>query len=61
MLKRLTCWWRLWWGLCPACNSDAPEIDTCQVCSGYRWIDQGGPPNDYLKAFWRYKFLNEGK
>lgn len=26
--------WRSWWGWCPECNSDAPDIDTCMVCAG---------------------------
>lgn len=28
--------WRLWWNLCPKCNSDAPFLDTCRVCNGFR-------------------------
>lgn len=26
---------RLWWGFCPACNSDSPELYTCKICDGY--------------------------
>lgn len=33
---RLLVRWRLFWDLCPACCSDAPEIDTCWVCGGSR-------------------------
>jgi hypothetical protein len=33
-LKLLAGKWRLWWNLCPACNSDAPTIDRCRVCEG---------------------------
>lgn len=34
-LKLVRGWWRFKvWGLCPACNSDAPEVDGCQVCGG---------------------------
>lgn len=31
-LKRLRGRYRAWWGFCPACNSDAPAVDTCDVC-----------------------------
>lgn len=27
--------WRAYWGSCPACNSDAPELDTCKFCLSY--------------------------
>jgi hypothetical protein len=33
---------RLFWKLCPGCNSDAPKVDDCKVCGGdrqafYKW------------------------
>ena len=28
--------WRNMWGFCPKCNSDAPEVYTCDVCDGNR-------------------------
>jgi hypothetical protein len=28
--------WRVYWGHCPVCNSDAPKIDSCSFCSSYR-------------------------
>lgn len=31
-LHRFVARWRLRWGLCPRCNSDAPAIDDCHVC-----------------------------
>ena len=32
-MKLLIGWYRLFvWKLCPQCNSDAPEKDTCEVC-----------------------------
>ncbi len=34
MIRRLVGWYRLLWGYCPACNSDAPAIDSCYVCRG---------------------------
>lgn len=45
MFKRLLYAWRLWWGLCPVCNSDAPAIDTCECCHGW----QGYPLTDEQK------------
>lgn len=33
---RLRARWRVLWGYCPGCNSDAPELDTCRVCNGFR-------------------------
>jgi hypothetical protein len=33
---RLVMRWRLWWNLCPTCNSDAPECHTCSTCEGSR-------------------------
>jgi hypothetical protein len=50
-------------GFCPECNSDAPELDTCPVCNGYRWSRHGGPPSRELrKAWWQaYKELHATK
>lgn len=28
--------WRIRFGFCPICNSDAPELDTCKFCDGFR-------------------------
>lgn len=39
--------WRLWHGLCPECNSDAPAIDTCKVCESF-----SGIPSRATKAKW---------
>lgn len=27
---------RIAFGFCPVCNSDAPALDTCEFCLGYR-------------------------
>lgn len=35
-LDRICARWRIWWNLCPGCNSDAPAMDTCWVCLGSR-------------------------
>lgn len=32
LLRRAFGAYKLWMGFCPACNSDAPAIDTCRVC-----------------------------
>lgn len=33
--------WRIHWGCCPECSSDAPELDSCQYCKGHRgWRDK---------------------
>ena len=33
--------WRIRWGNCPVCNSDAPDLDTCTYCHGFRgWRDK---------------------
>lgn len=47
--------WRLFWRLCPECNSDAPEVDTCDVClsdrnSFYLW-------NHGIKIIWWEKYV----
>lgn len=34
--ERARMYWRLFWNLCPTCNSDAPECDTCPTCKGNR-------------------------
>lgn len=35
--RRWVGWWRVRWGYCPACNFDAPEIDTCKICAPFSW------------------------
>ena len=58
-LRKLRCWWRLKWNLCPACNSDALEARECKVCTGYNpWLS-GWPPSGARKAEWRIRFLNQ--
>jgi hypothetical protein len=53
---------RLLYGFCPACNSDAPEVDRCEVCLGYRSADGvcEFPPSDARKAVWLKRWM-EGK
>lgn len=36
--RRLRGYYRLLWGWCPRCNSDAPAVDNCPVCVGHdKW------------------------
>jgi hypothetical protein len=44
--------WRMRFGFCPACNSDAPAIDTCPICHSYRIPDPFPPSNRTLRD-WR--------
>jgi hypothetical protein len=53
MWADLRAWWRLLWGVCPLCNSDAPGIDKCQVCWSYRGEH---PPSQATKARWRRRY-----
>lgn len=32
LLRYLIGRYRMIWGWCPRCNSDAPAVDTCPVC-----------------------------
>ncbi len=36
--------WRMWWGCCPLCNSDAPELYSCPVCD---WWEGNRQPAVY--------------
>jgi hypothetical protein len=55
--------WRIWWGLCPICNSDAgnptdpcakPTIDNCKWCHGSR-----GWKNKKQRKAWGEMWLSE--
>lgn len=46
---------RILFGFCPKCNSDAPEMDTCYVCCGYRWNCLGYPSKG-VKKYWYKKY-----
>ncbi len=42
--------WRIRWGSCPLCNSDAPEMDDCAFCNGwYGWRDKAARRDLLLK------------
>jgi len=45
--------WRIWWGFCPACNSDAPQLYDCTVCHYY---SGGYPPSRMRRAIWWVRF-----
>jgi hypothetical protein len=55
LIRKLVGNWRLWRGYCPECNSDAPDVDTCEVCEGY----YGPPwPSSHLQLeLWRRRWL----
>ncbi len=48
---------RLLFGVCPECNSDAPNVDNCMVCDGYR---TPYPPSADTKARWWRNFREGG-
>lgn len=51
MISRLSAWIRLFvWGMCPACNCDAPACDTCPVCQGAR----EGYPLPWHERLWHW-------
>ena len=54
MMNHLKQWWRAYRGYCPNCNLDAPAIDHCVVCNGYRgsW-----PPPHWLRATWLHNYF----
>jgi len=57
IIRNLRGRWRLWWNLCPECNSDAPELDTCGVCGGRRNWEKIG--DSQRKIMWdRFQLLN---
>lgn len=41
--------WRLLWGFCPECNSDAPDLYECAVCQFYKGHF---PPSEAVKQEW---------
>ena len=48
--------WRLFWGACPACRSDAPGMYSCRVCEWWeprhRNLNQSGvPPEQWWQRF----------
>lgn len=61
VIKLINGWVRVFiWGLCPKCNSDAPELYDCKVCNWYRTSDRG-MPNKATKKEWWQKFKSSLK
>lgn len=57
MIKKIIARLRLFWGLCPECNSDAPNVYDCIVCKqGLSRICQ---PSETLKAIWWARYLQK--
>lgn len=52
--------YRLFWGLCPWCNSDAPRLYDCPICEYYHGKF---PPDKKIKDVWWEKFKkhNDGE
>jgi hypothetical protein len=49
---------RIRYNQCPACNSDAPEVDDCPVCESYDARDKWDvyPPEGWRKLDWRKSY-----
>jgi len=56
--KKLSGKYKLFWGLCPKCNSDAPELYGCSICNFYHGPF---PPEQGTKSLWWARFENELK
>lgn len=52
-LKMLRARWRVWWGFCPACNSDAPALYECPVC---RYYSGHYPPTRFRRRRWLRRY-----
>lgn len=37
LIRRVIGSYRMLWGWCPRCNSDAPHIYTCAICKSEGW------------------------
>jgi hypothetical protein len=55
-MKKLRAYWRAFLGYCPACNLEAPAIDTCQVCHNYRGEF---PPSKAVAAGWLMLYFHD--
>lgn len=55
LLERLIGRWRLYRGYCPACNLDAPAVDTCDVCANYH-AGKPWPPDHLQLESWRRRW-----
>ena len=57
LLGILVAKYRLFFGFCPKCSSDAPAIDSCNICFGVRSY----PPTKQRKDELLKRFLGVGK
>jgi|DEB19_MinimDraft_2_1074335.scaffolds.fasta_scaffold200348_1 rRNA maturation endonuclease Nob1 len=57
MLGILIAKYRLFFGFCPKCNSDAPNVDGCNICGG----DRTYPPSKHKKQTWFNDYKRELK
>lgn len=55
LYHRVRCEWRLYWNLCPACNSDAPRCYRCNTCTGSREY----PLKPETKDRYRHSYHND--
>jgi hypothetical protein len=55
VIKLLLGYYRNFWGFCPACNSDAPEMYNCYCCLG----DRVFPPDKQTKKERMNKFIKK--
>ena len=51
LLIKLRSRWRVLFGFCPMCNSDAPAVDSCSLCDSHHRATDGEPSGD-LKQKW---------
>lgn len=63
LIKLISGAFKLFWGFCPKCNSDAPELYDCTVCNYYTHGKTGYvfPPTKNIKDLWWKKYQEEIK
>jgi len=54
VFKKIKSSFRVYFGLCPKCNSDAPEKDNCKICNNFY-----GRPNKQQKKDWLKNYLDK--
>ncbi len=50
--------WRILWGNCPACNSDAPKIYDCNICD-FKKNYNGRTKSDDRQYWWNRFMFHE--
>lgn len=51
LFSKLKARWRVFFGFCPLCNSDAPAVDNCPLCASYSRVDNPSPSKQ-IKEQW---------